>query len=151
MFQIQTAPSPSTTRRGTWQKRRRMASRQTRWAKGERSAAVSSHLLALPRHTGQFGQQVATFLEADHGPYGANHAHNSRRERRGVHSHGPVARTEALLTFPTVVVGTLQFQFSDHTMKTFPSSFYITRPPATGTGQRAALVIGMVAVELLLE
>ena len=108
-------------------------------------------LLGIHRHTGQFGQQVATFLEADHGPYGADHAHNRRRERRGVHSQGPVARTEAPLTFPTVVVGTFQFQFSDHAMKTFPSSFYITRPPATGTGQRAALVIGMVAVELLIE
>src|SRR5438128_2183449 len=120
MFQIQTAPSPSTTRRGAWQKRRRVG---------------SLYLLGIHRHTGQFAQQVATFLEADHGPYGANHAHHRRRERRGVHSQGPVARTEAPLTFPTVVVGTFQFQFSDHTMKTFPSSFYITRPPATGTGQ----------------
>jgi len=36
------SPSPSTTLRGAWQKRRRMASRQTRWAKGERVTAVSS-------------------------------------------------------------------------------------------------------------
>src|SRR5260370_30847771 len=109
------------------------------------------YLLGTHRHTGQFGQQVATFLEAAHGPYGADHAHHSRGERSGVHSHGPVTRTEAPLTFPTVVVGTLQFQFSDHTMKTFPSPFYITRPSATGTGQPAALVIGMVAVESLLQ
>ena len=42
MFQIQAAPSPSTAVRDTWQKRRRVASRQTRSAKGDRLAAVSS-------------------------------------------------------------------------------------------------------------
>src|SRR5882724_8950049 len=35
-------PSPSTTLHGAWQKRRRVASRQTRSAKGARAAAVSS-------------------------------------------------------------------------------------------------------------
>jgi hypothetical protein len=40
----------------------------------------SLYLLGIHRHTGQFGQQVATFLEADHGPDGADHAHDSRRE-----------------------------------------------------------------------
>src|SRR5467141_3290071 len=117
--------------------------RESRGSVCTRSSSASS----FPRPSAV----LSTCLEADHGPYGADHAHNRRRERRGVHSQGPVARTEAPLTFPTVVVGTFQFQFSDHTVKTFPSSFYITRPPATGTGQRAALVIGMVAVELLLE
>jgi len=34
-------PSPSTTLRGAWQKRRRVASRQTRSAKGARVAAMS--------------------------------------------------------------------------------------------------------------
>jgi len=36
------APSPSTILRDAWQKRRRVASRQTRWAKGDRAAAVSN-------------------------------------------------------------------------------------------------------------
>jgi len=35
---------PSTTVRDAWRKRRRAASLQTRWANGERAAAVSSKL-----------------------------------------------------------------------------------------------------------
>jgi hypothetical protein len=40
-FQIQAAPSPSTTRRRAWSNPRRRASRSTRCANGERPAAVS--------------------------------------------------------------------------------------------------------------
>ena len=68
----------------------------------------SFHLLGIDRHAGQFGQELAAFLEADHGTHRAHHACEGGRERGVFYAQMPIARIEAVAAGRTVIVGALE-------------------------------------------
>ena len=56
----------------------------------------SFHLLGIHGHAGQFRQQLAAFLEANHGTHGAHHARAGWRKRGIFYAQMPIARAEAV-------------------------------------------------------
>src|SRR6266478_3104913 len=72
------------------------------------SFCCSLHLLGIDRHAGQFGQEFATFLEADHRTDGAYHAREGWRERGVFYAQLLIARTEAVSATGAVIVGALK-------------------------------------------
>jgi hypothetical protein len=68
----------------------------------------SLYLLGVHSHTGQFGQQFATFLEADQSAHSADHAREGWGERGVFYAQMPIARAEAVAAGRAVIVGALE-------------------------------------------
>ena len=111
----------------------------------------SFHLLGIHRHTSQFRQQLATFLETDHRSDGAGHACEGRRERTVFESQLLIARTEALAAGRAVIVGALQAQGTQHTKEDLPPASGIARFLSTATTNSRTSLIAGISIEPLLD
>src|SRR5712691_2754728 len=74
----------------------------------------SLHLLGIHGHTGQFRQQFATLLEANHGTDGAQHAREGWRQRGVFYTQMLVARTVPVAARGAVIVGSLESQRAEY-------------------------------------
>jgi len=111
----------------------------------------SLDLLGINGHPGQFGQQLAPFLEADHGTHGAHHAREGGRERGVFYAQLPIARAEAVTAGRAVIVGALQLQETENAQHLLATASDQARfLPTTTTRSRASLIAD-IGVETLLD
>ena len=111
----------------------------------------SLYLLGIHGHTGQFGQQFAAFLEADHGTHRAHHAGEGGRQGGVFYAQMPIARAEAVAAGRAMIVGALQLERTENALHLLASASDQARfLPTTTRSSRASLIAG-VGVETLLD
>jgi hypothetical protein len=108
-------------------------------------------LTGINADAGQFPQQLAAFLKADHRTDCSNHADGGRRKAGFVHSQVTVARTESAFAVRAVIVGTIQVEFSQDALENLAPASGIASGVAAVAGERRARLIRSVGVEALLD
>src|ERR1022692_203008 len=104
----------------------------------------SLYLLGIHGHTGQFSQQFATFLEADHGTHGGHHAREGGRERGVFYAQMPIARAEAVAAGRAMIGGALQWGGTETVWPLLAAAPNQARfLPTTTTSPRASLIAGV--------
>src|SRR5260370_18266431 len=111
----------------------------------------SLSLLGIHGHTGQFGQQFATFLEADHGAHCPHHAREGGRERGVLYAQMLIARAEAMAAGRTMIVGALELEGTENALHLLASASDQARFLPTTTTRSPALLIASIAVATLLH
>ena len=113
------------------------------------SFGTALDLLGLDAHRGQFPQQVAGRGEAEVRGRPPHHPQHAGRQRRGVHTQGPVARTHTHTAGVAMVVGPFQGQQPEQRGEGLGATAGVARLSAAATRDGRIRRVGIVRVEEL--
>jgi hypothetical protein len=109
------------------------------------------YLTGIHSDAGQFPQQLAAFLKADHRTDCSHPADGGRRKAGFLHSQVTVARTESASAMRAMIVGTIQFEFAQDAVENLAPASGLASGLAAVAFERRTRLIRSVGVEALLD
>jgi len=104
-------------------------------------------LFGIYLNPGQFIEQLAAFLKADHGSHRPHHANDAGSQIRIPKIQCSIARTKSVAAISAVIVRPIQPKFAQHTLKSLASPSGIARRATARAKQMRAGEVGQVGVD----